>query len=162
MRTSMESVDDPLARPVQDLVDVVAEEEGGVVVLFHGLDPLQVVVELVGGGIDGAPRGQGLAVAVSGVDGVTGGEDGAVVLGLQDQADDPRGVGGLDEKAQVVGQPGGVVDRFKPDALHVEEGADVGPVVPRGHRPPGLLQVGLGHQDVAEGLRRGRSGGGRG
>ena len=81
-----QSVDPALPAPLDDLVVVVAEEQGGVIFLLQGLDTFQVVEELVCGGVDGAAGGQLVPVAVGGVHRVAGGEDGPVVLGLQDHA----------------------------------------------------------------------------
>ena len=81
-----------------------------------------------------------------------------MVLGLEDHPQNPRGVGLLDKEAQVLSQPGSVPDGFKPDSPAGRRGTGCGPFLPGGDAPPGLLQVGLGHQDVAEGLgaRKGR------
>ena len=59
---------------------------------------------------------------------------------------------GLDEEGQIGGQVRGLVEGLEAHPLHVEEGADVGPAMAGHHLEVGLLQVGLRHQDVLNGL----------
>ena len=145
-------LDPALGCPFLDLLEVVTEEKLGIQLLLHLLHTLQVVKEFIGGLVDGAPRRNSLVIAVPGVDGITGGEDGTALLGLQDQADHARGVGLLHKEPKVLRQPGILVDGLELDALHVKQGADVSPAVAGGDTEPSLLQVGLRDQDIFYGL----------
>ena len=80
----MDLVDPILGRPGLELVVIVAEDEGGVVGLLHLLDALEVGVKLLRSLVDGAAGGQLLLIALPGVDGIAGGDEGAVVLRFQD------------------------------------------------------------------------------
>ena len=111
--------------------------------LLHLLDPLQVVKKLIGCLVDGPAGGQLFFIALCGINGVTGGEDGAVVVGFQHHTDDARGVGSLNEEFQVLRQLGRLPNGLKLNPLHIEQRPDVRPAVAGHHTPVGVFQVRL-------------------